>query len=561
MKITRALMIFVLPLLLTGCLRIEGEIKSGADARVTGVLEYGINKSLAQISGETWTLDKIQNSDEAKDASGICANGIWTENSQEFVMTCNFNSSQVIDPDLYIKIVDNKIEFHYAQNLDSDEESIELGTVSMKVGFPGEIITIKENKSGTVTKSGNNQITLKAAGTAKIDVTVTSSCGTTCGVATTAGDVGTNGKPYTVAPKTTGGLISENLRFIKANSPYTLTSTLQVPKELSVVVDAGVEIIYGGLRYGTKGSGIAQDQEAMFYVHGNIDFKGTDANQIKLSGEPRYYFLVEGSKDTANILVSGVIFQGGYRLVYGSGGYAYFSLKNSIISDVSGYLYVWYPTKPLVIEGNIFKNSGGMSIGFDGRASSGKPVTPQVTVRNNLFIGPSTTDYWVENWVAYGSTLYVTGNAFSEGPYTAVSVKKGYDNVSVNASGNYWATTDQTKIAAMVKDSKDGLDFQTLIKTDNPLLFSPLNSLDTKAAAFFALNAVAQAAKSTSDAAKAALDKAAALEKIAASEKKKSQAKATPPSKEITIVCQKGKSQLKVIGLKPICPSGYKKTK
>jgi hypothetical protein len=66
-----------------------------------------------------------------------------------------------------------------------------------------------------------------------------------------------------------------------------------------------------------------------------------------------------------------------------------------------------------------------------------------------------------------------TGNAFTEGPYTAVSVRKGYDNVSVDASGNYWATADQTKIAAMVKDSKDGLDFQTLIKTDNPLSSPP----------------------------------------------------------------------------------------
>jgi hypothetical protein len=221
MRSVRTFAILALPLLLTGCLRIEGEIKAGADAKVTGVLEYGISKSLSQISGETWTLEKLQNSDEAKDAKSICANGIWSENSQEFVMTCNFNSSQVMDPDLYFKIVDNKIEFHYAQNLDSDEDSIELGNVTMKVGFPGEIITIKENKPGTVTKSGNNQITLKAAGTAKIDVTVTSSCGTTCGVATTLGDVGTNGKPYVNAPKTAGGLISENLRFTKANSPYT----------------------------------------------------------------------------------------------------------------------------------------------------------------------------------------------------------------------------------------------------------------------------------------------------------------------------------------------------
>jgi hypothetical protein len=547
MRSVRTFAILALPLLLTGCLRIEGEIKAGADAKVTGILEYGISKSLSQISGETWTLEKLQNSDEAKDAKSICTNGIWSENSQEFVMTCNFNSSQVMDPDLYFKIVDNKIEFHYAQNLDSDEDSIELGNVTMKIGFPGEIITIKENKPGTVTKSGSNQITLKAAGTAKIDVTVTSSCGTTCGVATTLGDVGTNGKPYVNAPKTAGGLISENLRFTKANSPYTLTSTLQIPKELSVIVDEGVEIKYGGPRYGVKGSTIKYDEEVMFYVHGNIEFKGTDANSINLTGKPRHYFTIEGSKETANILINGVIFNGGSRLVNGS-GYAHFSLKNSVIFDVPEYQYIWYPSKPLVIEGNIFKKSGGMSIGFDGRASSGKPVTPQVTVRNNLFIGPSTTDYWVENWVAYGSTLYVTGNAFTEGPYTAVTVRKGHDSVSVNASGNYWGTTDQTKIADMVKDSKYGLDFQTLIKTDNQLTASPVASLDSKASAFFALNAVSQTVKSSADAIKAAA-------------KKNAQSKVAAPAKEITIVCQKGKSQLKVIGVKPICPSGYKKTK
>ena len=553
MRNTRIFVILALPLILTGCLRIEGDLKAGADAKVTGVLEYGISKSLTEISGETWTLEKLQNSDEAKDAKSICANGIWSENSQEFVMKCNFNSSQVLDPNLYFKIVDDKIEFHYAQNLDSNEESIELGNVTMKVSFPGEIITIKENKPGTVLKSGNDKITLKAAGTAKIDVTVTSRCGTTCGVATTLGDVGSNGKPYVAAPKTAGGLISENLRFTKVNSPYTLTSTLQIPKELSVMVDEGVEIKYDGPRYGVKGSSIKFDQEVMFYVHGNIEFKGTDADSINLTGKPKHYFMIEGSKDTANILINGVTFNGGSRLFYGS-GYANFSLKNSIIFDVPEQHYIWYPRKPLVIEGNIFKESGGMSIGFDGRASSERPVTPQVTVRNNLFIGPSTTDYWIENWVAYDSTLYVTGNAFTEGPYTAVTVQKGHESVSVNASGNYWGTTDQTKIAEMVKDSKDGLDFQTLIKTDNPLATSPVTSLDSKAATFFTRNAITRTVKAASDATKSTLDKAAAA-------RKKSKSKILTQAKEITIVCLKGKSQLKVIGAKPICPSGYKKSK
>jgi hypothetical protein len=84
-----------------------------------------------------------------------------------------------------------------------------------------------------------------------------------------------------------------------------------------------------------------------------------------------------------------------------------------------------------------------------------------------------------------------------------------------------------------------------------------LTALEAKASIYFAQNAVAQAVKSTNNATKAALDK------IAASEKKKAEAKAkaTPSSKEIVIVCQKGNSQLKVMGLKPVCPSGYKKTK
>lgn len=552
MRLSRIFTVLLLPFILTGCLRIEGDIKTSSDAKVTGVLEYGVNKSLIQATGETWTLEKLKNSEEAKDAKSICANGIWTENSQEFVMTCNLSSSQLIDPDLYVKIVNNKIEFHFAQNLDSDENSLELGTLRMNIGFPGEIFMIKENKSGIVTKLSNNQISIKAAGTAKVDVTVTTSCGLACGTVSSFDSVGTNGKPYASAPKKLNGIISENLRFTKTNSPYTITSTLQIPKDLSVIVDEGVEIIYDGVRY-EKDPKVKHDQEAMFYVHGNIDFKGTDANPIKLSGKPRYYFLTEGAKDNANILVNGVIFQGGKKLAYGS-GYAYFSLKNSIISDVAEYLYIWYPTKPLVIEGNIFKNSGGMTIGFDGRKSSERPITPQVTVRNNLFVGPSTTGYWVENWVAYESTMNVTANSFTEGPYIAVGVHKGHDSTSLDASGNYWGTTDQSKIKDMVMDSKDSLDYLSEIKTNNPLATSPVTALESKAAVYFAANAVSESVAKANDSIKAIQDK------VAASAIKNPQ-KVINSSKEATIKCKKGKSLLKVIGIKPICPSGYKKIK
>lgn len=552
MKLSRVFAILLLPLVLTGCLRIEGDIKAAPDAKVTGVLEYGVNKALIQATGETWTLDRLQNSDEAKDAKNICANGVWTENSQEFVMTCNFSSSQLTDSDLYVKIINNQIEFHFAQNLDSDESTMELGTLRMNVAFPGEINSVKENKPGYVKKTGSNQISINAPGTAKVDITVTSVCSLACGTAASLEPVGTNGKAYSAAQKKLGGLINENIRFSKVNSPYTITSTLQIPKDLSVLVDEGVEIIYDGVRY-EKNPQVKHDQETMFYVHGNIEFKGTDSSPIRLSGKPRYYFLTEGAKENANILVNGVIFQGGKKLTYGS-SYAFFSLKNSIISDVAEYLYIWYPTKPLVIEGNIFKNSGGMSIGFDGRKSSERPITPQVTVRNNLFVGPSTTDYWVRNWAAYGSTLNVNANAFLDGPYVAVGVEKGHDSTSVDASGNYWGTTDQSKIKDMVLDSKDSLDFLSEIKTNNPLSTSPVSALESRAAAFFAANSVAEAVTKAMDSTKSIQDK------ISATTSKKLP-KVAPAAKETTLVCQKGKSQLKVIGIKPICPTGYKKIK
>lgn len=553
MRLSRIFTVLLLPFILTGCLRIEGDIKTFSDARVTGTLEYGVNKALIQATGETWTLEKLKNSEEAKDAKSICANGLWTENSQEFVMTCNLANSQLTDPDLYFKIIDEKIVFHFAQNLDADDNTVELGTLRMNVSFPGEITSIKENRSGFVTKIGTNQIAIKAPGTVKVDVTVTSACGLACGTPSTSEPVGTNGKPYVSAPKKLSGIISENLRFTKTNSPYTITATLQIPKDLSVLVDEGVEIIYDGPRYAKSSASVKYSDDVMFYVHGNLEFKGTDSSPIKLSGKPLNYFSLSGAKEGCNVLVNGVVFNGGGGLHQGT-SYGYFSLKNSMVIDVKNYQYIWYPTKPLIIEGNIFKNSGGMSIGFDGRKSSERPQTPQVTVRNNLFIGPSTTGYWVENWVAYGSTMNVTANSFTEGPYVAVGVQKGSDSAFLDASGNYWGTTDQSKIKDMVMDSKDSLDYLSEIKTNNPLANSPVTALESKAAVYFAANAVSETVAKANDSTKAIQDK------IAASANKNPQ-KVVSSSKEATIKCQKGNSLLKVIGIKPICPSGYKKIK
>jgi hypothetical protein len=130
------------------------------------------------------------------------------------------------------------------------------------------------------------------------------------------------------------------------------------------------------------------------------------------------------------------------------------------------------------IERNIFRNSGGISLGFDGRVSSKNPAKT-ISIKNNLFVGKATTGYWVECWVSYGDVLKVSGNTFFGGPYNAVQIRSNSDSASMDASGNYWGTTNAQEIAAMVLDSSDSIQYKSAITTANPLAAPDANTPST----------------------------------------------------------------------------------
>ena len=398
------------------------------------------------------------------------------------------------------------------------------------------------------------------------------------------------------AASSIGGLISSDLVLTKSGSPYILTSTLQIPAGLSVTVQPGVEIRTSGIN-------------TVFWNQGNLIFAGSKNDLIRVTGKFDLFISLKNAPLGSKLSIIGTLIDGGGTLwsFGGYSGYTEITMEDSELKDVFGYTYLWYPPNKVIIQRNVFINSGGFSIGFDAR--DGKS---SVSILNNLFIGASTTDYWIEAWASYGGQVEVHGNEFRSGPYTAVQLKPNYKDGKINASGNFWGTQSLTVIGTYVKDKSDGLEFADSIDVSSPLAqvpasvpsssilkteadFKAKQEADAKAAADKAaaeLKAKQEAdAKAASDKAaaelkakqeadtKAASDKAAAelkakqdLEAKTAAEKLISdakieaariladaQAKAQAATKKTTITCLKGKLIKKVTAVKPVCPAGYKK--
>lgn len=307
------------------------------------------------------------------------------------------------------------------------------------------------------------------------------------------------------AATTIGGIAKSDLVLTKSQSPYSLSSTLQIPTGVKVTVEAGVEIQSNGL-------------ETMFWNQGNLTFNGTRENPIRLTGKPSVYILTKNAEVGSQLNITGVLFNGGSRVWSNQGYSGYFSLvfEDNEVKDVTDFIYVWYLLNKAVIQRNVFINSGGLSVGF----SEGKDVS----ILNNLFIGPSTTGYWVESWASYGGQLEVHNNEFRGGPYVAVQLKPDYKDAKISATSNFWGTQSIVDISKMVNDRNDSLSYVNTIDISGPLSQTALGT----------------PAYSILQAENAAADKAAG-------------------TKKSSITCVKGKLTKKVTGVKPVCPKGYRK--
>lgn len=447
-------------LALTGCIQLEGDLEIGPDARASGKLLYSIDKSLAELAGIKSLSDLRSSPDQVK-ATDSCKGTRLYESPSDYVIDCSITNAVLADEAFNSKVVDGKVVFTYKSTSEDNSSGVEFGLTDLRVKFPGAIDRIDSSNPKFVTKIDSRTIAIKGLATDSYDITVYSTCKKSCSSSPSSVSSGTedvNHPGFVKASKRMGGMLTQNTVFTRDKSPYTITKTLQIPLGLTVKAEPGVRII--------------SKADIMFQVQGDLLLSGDASNPINLDGKPKLFFRTNsdgstepGSTAWSKIHLNYVNLNGGGNI--GMGGSGNWEIKNSRIVDVRKYWYVWYPSGFLV-ENSVFKNSGGISFGMDLR----KEYVPTAVIRNSLFDGRPTTKYWIQAWATLGGVLKVNGNHFKGDGFNVLRVE--YDSSFIDATGNFWGTTDSRKIEDKVLDAGDSIDYKSKISLGNPLSSKPV---------------------------------------------------------------------------------------
>lgn len=271
---------------------------------------------------------------------------------------------------------------------------------------------------------------------------------TVLGAAAYGGAMPANADPGT---DVNGDVIRTDTTWSVSGSPYRIHDTVQIAQGATLTIGPGVQIVSGTTK-------------SLFLLAGNITLSGSAGAQVTVNGagSEAIFALVGKDVDRVGLTVNHARLSsaGGFLKTSGYAVHIQLTLSDSTLMDLPAYNYIWYPLDS-TISRNVFVNSGGFSVGTD-RSST-------VRFESNRFQTASTTGYWIENWVAYGTAMQVHGNAFMAAGTPTVALKPGYSPVGIDASGNYWGTTDQGVIRQMVLDENTSID-RTGIITVNPVL-------------------------------------------------------------------------------------------
>ena len=459
--------------ILTSCIKIDGNITIEQSGLVNGNLTYAIDRQLASLA-EVKTLSDLQKQASTQDElKSICTNFIWTETKSEYVGTCDLKNANLKEGDLLVKVEKDSIEFSFKSNLDaeeskpkdksSSEQITDFGTTRLVINFPGDIKQVVENKKGLVTLVGKRQAIISGSGTEKFDIRLIASCFGICGQT-----IKETASKFKEAPKNFSGLVTENLRFSKKNSPYVVKKSIEIPKGKIVYVEPGVTF---RSQFSKNNS---WDKSSTFFLHGEIYFDGTKEQPINLLGAPNIHFLTSFAPVGAMLTAHNLNVIGGSTFTSNTGneGYVNFKIYDSVFDGLTNYWYIWYPWGQNEIFRNQFINTGFLDVGFRSDDNT------TFVIKNNLFTGapkkssePPTC--WIRSWASYGTKLQVSENDFSQSKSPAVCVREGYDSAEINAANNFWGTVAAAEIKKKVIDAEDGLRYLSIIDTSSPLTKRP----------------------------------------------------------------------------------------
>lgn len=164
-----------LVLLLTSCIRYEGNLSISNQGLVNGNILYAIDKSILTSSGIN-SLEDLKANQSTANQTDVCSSPKYSENATEYIFTCSFSNSNLKDSDLSAQVVGNQLEFSFKNQSDTDESDSsftgEYGKISIYVNFPGDIISISENRAGSVRKQTSKRVLISAPGSVKLDIKI-----------------------------------------------------------------------------------------------------------------------------------------------------------------------------------------------------------------------------------------------------------------------------------------------------------------------------------------------------------------------------------------------------
>lgn len=462
-------------LLLAGCLRYEGDVAVDATGALTGSLEFGIEKSIAPLLGVN-SVDDLRSAAAEGNTNAFCspATADIRDAGNEYVISCTFSEAQSgPENDLYAVRQGDQVIFRFTYNEDSEGSATpdqEYGTVRIAVNMPGPIVSVDDKGRGHVSQQGSSAFTVSGKASQVYDITVVASCSDGCTEQASSSDLVPSTAGFVKAKDSVGGVVTKDTVFKARKTPYLVKKTIQIPENVTVVVEPGTTLEWRG----------SKKKTSMFQNSGKLFIEGTKAKPIVLAGAPRGYFNTKGATQGTRTSVRFAILNGGGSISGhlggggpGDGGDFSLRIADSLMRNIENAWYVSRPRGSLVFERNHLIDSAGFSIG-----GSEEP-TSEIVIRDNVFRGPAVsvgggrTKAWIHVWAGDGNRVKIIGNDFSQTRGTVLIDATPAINAGVNASGNYWGTTDSSKIAKMIKDGADWFPARPNADVSNPLKKRP----------------------------------------------------------------------------------------